>query len=103
LKTGNVTRADLARSVLSVPPPARHADLTLNATANRAVIRHLEAGGVSTLLYGGNADFYSALTGRLDSCGSGGPMSAMPASVNASHPKLKAAATALLAHDRKFF
>ena len=59
MHTGNVTPAELARSVISVPPLARHADLTLNAQANRALIRHLEAGGVSTLLYGGNANFYS--------------------------------------------
>jgi dihydrodipicolinate synthase/N-acetylneuraminate lyase len=59
LKTDGVTRADLARSVLSVPPLARNADLTLNAGANRAMIRHLETGGVSTLLYGGNANFYN--------------------------------------------
>lgn len=59
MKTDGVTRADLARSVLSVPPLARHADLTLNASANRAMIRHLETGGVSTLLYGGNANFYN--------------------------------------------
>lgn len=59
MKTGSVTSADLARSVLSVPPLARHADLTLHQAANRALIRHLETGGVSTLLYGGNANFYN--------------------------------------------
>jgi len=59
LKTGTVTAADLARSVLAVPPLARHADLTLHPEANRALIRHLEAGGVSTLMYGGNANFYN--------------------------------------------
>ncbi|MEO8509049.1 MAG: dihydrodipicolinate synthase family protein [Betaproteobacteria bacterium] len=59
MKTGSVTRADLARSVLSVPPLARRADLSLDPDANRALIRHLEAGGVSTLLYGGNANLYN--------------------------------------------
>jgi dihydrodipicolinate synthase/N-acetylneuraminate lyase len=59
LKTDNVTSADLARSVLSVPPLARRADLALDPAANRALIRHLEAGGVSTLLYGGNANLYN--------------------------------------------
>ncbi len=59
MKTGNVTSADLARSVISVPPLARRADLSLHGEANRALIRHLEAGGVSTLLYGGNANFYN--------------------------------------------
>lgn len=59
MKTGAVTRADLARSVLSVPPLARRADLALDADANRALIRHVESGGVSTLLYGGNANLYN--------------------------------------------
>jgi dihydrodipicolinate synthase/N-acetylneuraminate lyase len=58
VKTTPVTPADLAASVLSVPPLARRADLTLNAEANRALIRHLQDGGVRTLMYGGNANFY---------------------------------------------
>lgn len=59
MKTSAVTAADLARSVLAVPPLARNGDLTLNPSANAALIRHLEAGGVSTLMYGGNANFYN--------------------------------------------
>jgi dihydrodipicolinate synthase/N-acetylneuraminate lyase len=59
LKTSAVGPADLARSVLAVPPLARNRDLTLNPGANAALIRHLEAGGVSTLLYGGNANLYN--------------------------------------------
>jgi dihydrodipicolinate synthase/N-acetylneuraminate lyase len=58
LKTTAVTRDDLSRSVIAVPPLARHADLSLNRAANDALIRHMEAGGVRTLLYGGNANFY---------------------------------------------
>lgn len=58
MKTSAVTPADLAGSVLAVPPIARRADLTLDAAANAALVRHLEAGGVTTLLYGGNANFY---------------------------------------------
>lgn len=58
MKTTDVQPADLARSVLAVPPLARRPDLSLDAAANRALIRHLEAGGVTTLLYGGNANLY---------------------------------------------
>ncbi|QIG47405.1 dihydrodipicolinate synthase family protein [Nordella sp. HKS 07] len=50
--------SDPGKSVVAVPPLARNADLTLNIKANGALIRHLEAGGVSTLMYGGNANFY---------------------------------------------
>jgi hypothetical protein len=52
----NVEVADLARSVLAVPPLALGANLEPNREANTALIRHMEAGGVSTLLYGGNAN-----------------------------------------------
>ncbi|HTM44377.1 MAG TPA: dihydrodipicolinate synthase family protein [Polyangiaceae bacterium] len=59
MKTTAVTPQDLGGSVLAVPPLARRADLTLNREANAALIRHIESGGVSTFLYGGNANFYN--------------------------------------------
>ncbi|HSI59961.1 MAG TPA: dihydrodipicolinate synthase family protein [Ideonella sp.] len=59
MKTSAVTPADLAASVFAVPPLARHADLSLNRAANAALVRHIEAGGVSSLLYGGNANLYN--------------------------------------------
>jgi dihydrodipicolinate synthase/N-acetylneuraminate lyase len=59
MKTDAVTFADLAGSVLAVPPLARNADLTLNKAANATLIKHIEGGGVTTLLYGGNANFYN--------------------------------------------
>ena len=58
MKTTAVTVGDIARSVLAVPPLARAADLSVNRAANRALTRHLEEGGVRTLMYGGNANFY---------------------------------------------
>ena len=58
MKTTPVTPADLSASVLAVPPLARRADLSLDPEANRALIKHLETGGVRTLMYGGNANFY---------------------------------------------
>ena len=50
---------ELTKSVVAVPPLARNGDLTLNIPANTALIRHMESGGVSTLMYGGNANFYN--------------------------------------------
>ncbi len=47
---------DLAASVIAVPPLALNDDFTVAAEANGTLIRHIEAGGVSTLLYGGNAN-----------------------------------------------
>ena len=58
MNTRPVNAETLTRSVVSVPPLARNADLSLNRAENVKLIRHIEAGGVSTLLYGGNANFY---------------------------------------------
>lgn len=58
MKTSEVTASDLRASVLAVPPLARAADLSLNEAENIKLIRHMERGGVSTLMYGGNANFY---------------------------------------------
>ncbi len=55
---------DLTKSVVAVPPLARNTDLTLNRAANAALIRHMEQGGVSTLMYGGNANFYNISAGE---------------------------------------
>ena len=53
------TTADLHASVIAVPPLCRDASLKTNAVENAKLIRHIERGGVSTLLYGGNANFYN--------------------------------------------
>ncbi len=53
-----ITPARLAESVIAVPPLARDANLALNQVNNEKIVRFLEAGGVTTLLYGGNAMFY---------------------------------------------
>ena len=59
MKTTPVTAQDLQRSVIAVPPLARHEDLSLNEAANGALLAHLEAGGVRNVMYGGNANFYN--------------------------------------------
>jgi dihydrodipicolinate synthase/N-acetylneuraminate lyase len=56
----------LAGSVLAVPPLARSQDFALNEAENLKLIRHIEAGGVRTLLYGGNANFYDVSLGEYD-------------------------------------
>ena len=53
-----LTHAHLERSVMAVPPLARSADGAIDRAANEKIIRHIEAGGVSLLLYGGNANVY---------------------------------------------
>ena len=64
MKTTPVTAADLSASVLAVPPLARRADLTLDPANNKKLIAHLESGGVRTLMYGGNANFYNIPAGE---------------------------------------
>ncbi|MGD1979955.1 MAG: dihydrodipicolinate synthase family protein [Akkermansiaceae bacterium] len=58
MQTTPVTPEQLNSSVVAVPPLARDGDLKINSAENAKIIRHIEAGGVSTLLYGGNANFY---------------------------------------------
>ena len=55
MNTQPMTPESLAASVIAVPPVARDGGYRWNATENARIIRLLEAGGVSTLLYGGNA------------------------------------------------
>lgn len=56
--TSALTSDHFSRSVMAVPPLARKANRSLDLEANRRIIGHLESGGVSLLLYGGNANFY---------------------------------------------
>lgn len=53
-----ITSARLAASVVAVPPLARDKAGRICRSENQRLIRYMEAGGVSTLLYGGNAVLY---------------------------------------------
>jgi dihydrodipicolinate synthase/N-acetylneuraminate lyase len=66
MKTSPVTPADLRSSVIAVPPLCRNADLTLNAAENKKLIDHMYAGGIRTLLYGGNANLYNIALSEYD-------------------------------------
>lgn len=59
MKVTDIQYADLAGSVISVPPLAWSSDNGMAREANAVLIRHLEAGGVRTIMYGGNANFYN--------------------------------------------
>ena len=58
MQTKPVTSEQFSRSVLSVPPLARDAEYRICKSNNQKIIRHIESGGVSMLLYGGNANLY---------------------------------------------
>ncbi|MBI2194292.1 MAG: dihydrodipicolinate synthase family protein [Planctomycetes bacterium] len=53
-------RAEDFEGVFAVPPLARRRDpaRSLDAQENGKIIRHIEAGGISRFMYGGNAVFY---------------------------------------------
>lgn len=53
-----VTPDQFRQSVLAVPPLARTPDLAICPKQNARMIEYLQAGGVSMLLYGGNANLY---------------------------------------------
>jgi 4-hydroxy-tetrahydrodipicolinate synthase len=59
MKTNPVEPADLARSVLAVPPLPRGPDGTISAGETRKLVRWLTDGGVSTFMFGGNANLYN--------------------------------------------
>jgi dihydrodipicolinate synthase/N-acetylneuraminate lyase len=58
MDTRLITPERLAQSVIAVPPLARDAQGRVDREQNTRLIRHIEGGGVNTLLYGGNANFY---------------------------------------------
>ena len=64
MKTTPITTADIARSVIAVPPLARSRDLGLDRAANLAIIKYLEGAGVRSLMYGGNANFFNISIGE---------------------------------------
>ena len=65
LKTTPVTNADWEHSVVAVPPLARRDDFSISPSENARIAKHIEAGGVTTLLYGGNANFYHIRLGEF--------------------------------------
>ena len=67
MQTRSITPADLARSVIAVPPMARDRNLKFDREENKKLIRHIEAGRVTTLLYGGNANFYHIAPSEYES------------------------------------
>ena len=64
--TNTITPERIASSVIAVPPLARDSGLAVNRQENLKLIRHIESGGVRTLLYGGNANFYNTSLGEYE-------------------------------------
>ncbi len=61
-----LTKAHFHRSVMAVPPLARTAAGGIDPAGNERIIRHLEQGRVSLLLYGGNANLYHLPLGEYE-------------------------------------
>jgi dihydrodipicolinate synthase/N-acetylneuraminate lyase len=57
MKTCPVSDAD-RRGVIAVPPLCRRTDGSLDPEENLKLVRHLRAGGITRLMYGGNAFLY---------------------------------------------
>lgn len=58
MKTAAIEPADFKNSVVAVPPIALTRDYGVAHEPNEALARHIAAGGVDILLYGGNANLY---------------------------------------------
>lgn len=57
MNTAPLTPQDM-RGVFAVPSLARKGDLSINFDQNEQLVRHVTAGGIRRLLYGGNAFLY---------------------------------------------
>ncbi|MBN8999169.1 MAG: dihydrodipicolinate synthase family protein [Rhizobiales bacterium] len=66
MKTDAITPADLQRSVLAVPPLPRAPDGAISAPQTGRLIARLAEGGVSTFMFGGNANLYNIGLGEYD-------------------------------------
>ena len=66
MSIAKVTPELLGGSVIAVPPLARNADYSLSREGNRRILAHLAAGGVTTALYGGNANLYNVGVREFD-------------------------------------
>ena len=66
MKTSAVTARDIARAVWAVPPLALAPGGELADEENRKLVRHIEAGGVSTILWGGNANIYAVTAAEFE-------------------------------------
>ncbi len=58
MHTQTIDPSFLQSSVIAVPPLARDANYKIERSQNQRIIKHLESGGVRSILYGGNAVFY---------------------------------------------
>ena len=67
MQTSPVTSEQFSQSVLAVPPLARDENLNIRRDNNAKIIRHIEDGGVSMLLYGGNANLYHVRPSEYES------------------------------------
>jgi 4-hydroxy-tetrahydrodipicolinate synthase len=93
MKTSAATIEEFAQSVLAVPPLARRPDLSLDVAANQALIRHIESGGIHTLLYGGNANLYHMPVGEYAAflemvAGAAGPQTRVIPAIGPDYGKL---------------
>lgn len=59
MQTGKMEISQLRESVVAVPPLARKEDYQIDFEENGKIIHHLESGGIRSLLYGGNANYYN--------------------------------------------
>jgi len=55
------------RGVFAVPPIARRNDSSIDFEQNERVVRHIAAGGISRLIYGGNAFLYHVTLADFES------------------------------------
>lgn len=68
MKTSPVTKDDLAGSVIAVPPLPRSPQGAVDPAGIAAMAAYLSRGGVTTALWGGNANLYNMGVAEFDTC-----------------------------------
>jgi len=63
----NTLTPDQLRGVFAVPPIARRNDSSIDFEQNELIVRHIAAGGISRLIYGGNAFLYHVTLADFES------------------------------------
>ncbi len=79
MSRARMTPTDYRASVVAVPPIALDEDLEPAHEPNAKLIRHIESGGVKSMLFGGNANLYNFDLGRY-----GGALALMDATASPS-------------------
>lgn len=66
MRTAEIKLEDISSSPFTTPPLARNDDYSLNHEANKTILKRIEGGGITSVMYGGVANFYHIDLGQYE-------------------------------------